>query len=132
MRKQTHLGSAIKRRLGFRNVARIRSALNTLTRGRVGLYSTAEHYSDGPATKILRYYQYDDAKEISCSRCGWTGTGSRGAQHMFDELFDVRCPSCGTMLLIIGYPTFAEIEQAAKRGNEEAKNELRLIREWTR
>jgi len=132
MRKQTHIGSAIGRRLGFRQMARIRSALNTLTRGRVGLYSTAEHYSDGPRTKILRYYQYDAAQEISCSTCGWKGTGSQGAQHMFDELFDVRCPSCGTMLLIIGYPTFPEIEEAAKRGNEEAKKELRLIKDVTR
>ncbi len=128
MRKQTHIGSAIKRRLGFRQMARIRSALNTLTRGRVGLYSTAEHYSDGPRTKVLRYYQYDAAQEISCSKCHWKGTGSQGAQHMFDELFDVRCPSCGTMLLIIGYPTLAEINEAAKRGNEEAINELRIIR----
>jgi len=132
MRKQTHIGSAIKRRLGFRQMARIRSALNTLTRGRVGLYSTAEHYSDGPRTKVLRYYQYDAAQEISCSKCHWKGTGSQGAQHMFDELFDVRCLRCGTMLLIIGYPTFAEIEEAGKRGNEEAKKELRLIRDVTR
>ncbi|MEJ7786866.1 MAG: hypothetical protein WKF62_05795 [Solirubrobacterales bacterium] len=113
-------------------MARIRSALNTLTRGRVGLYSTAEHYSDGPRTKILRYYQYDAAKEISCAACGWSGAASEGGEHMFDELFDVRCPTCQNMLLIVGYPTFAEIEEAAKRGNEEAINELRIIRDVTR
>ena len=51
---------------------------------------------------------------------------------MFDELFDVCCPSCDTMLLIVGYPTFAEIEEAAKRGNEEALRELRLIKDASR
>ncbi len=131
MRKRTHIGSAIRRRLEFRHVAKVRSGLNTLTRGRVGLYSTGEHYSGGPATKVLRYYQYDDAKEISCSVCGWSGPAGEGGQHMFDELFDVRCPSCQNMLLIVGYPTFAEIEEAAKHGNEEAKRELRLIRDVT-
>jgi len=113
-------------------MARIRSALNKLTRGRVGLYSTAEHYSGGPSAKILRYYQYDPAKEISCASCGWNGAASQGSQQMFDELFDVRCPSCATMLLIVGYPTFAEIEEAAKRGNEEARQELRLIKDALR
>ena len=67
MQARSNIGSAIKRRVGFRHVARIRSALNRLTRGRVGLYSTGEHYSDGPAAKILRYYQYDPAEEISCA-----------------------------------------------------------------
>ena len=69
--------SAIKRQVGFRQMARIRSELNKLTRGRVGLYSTAEHYSAGPAAKILRYYQYNSAKEISCAACGWNGAASK-------------------------------------------------------
>ena len=132
MQARSNIGSAIKRQVGFRHVARVRSALNRLTRGRVGLYSTAEHYSDGPAAKILRYYQYDPAKEISCAGCGWNGPASQGSQQMFDELSDVRCPSCHTMLLIVGYPTFAEIEEAAKRGNEEALRELRLIKDASR
>ncbi len=132
MEARTNIGSAIKRRVGFRQMARIRSELNKLTRGRVGLYSTAEHYSAGPAAKILRYYQYDPAKEISCTACGWNGAASQGSQQMFDELFDVRCPRCDTMLLIVGYPTFAEIEEAAKRGNDEARRELRLIKDALR
>ena len=132
MEARTSIGTAIKRQVGFRHVARIRSALNKLTRGRVGLYSTAEHYSDGPAAKILRYYQHDPATEISCAACGWNGAASQGSQQMFDELFEVRCPSCETMLLIVGYPTFAEIEEAAKRGNDEARRELRLIKDALR
>ena len=84
MEARTNIGSAIKRQVGFRQMARIRSELNKLTRGRVGLYSTAEHYSDGPAAKILRYYQYDPAEEISCAACGWNGAASEGSQQMFD------------------------------------------------
>ncbi|MEJ7785472.1 MAG: hypothetical protein WKF96_11760 [Solirubrobacteraceae bacterium] len=132
MGKTTNIGPAIWRRLGFRHIFRIRSALNRLTRGRVGLYSTAEHHSDGPGAKVLRYYQYDAGKEISCATCGWHGRGGEGAQNMFDELFDVRCPSCETMLLIVGFPTLAEIEAAAKHGNEEARRELELISHYRR
>jgi hypothetical protein len=123
---------AIRRRLGFRRIAHVRDALNRLTRGRVGLYSTAEHYSSGPSARVLRYYQYDRGNEIGCPSCGWRGRGDQAAEHMFNELFDVRCPSCGMMLLVVGYPTLAEIQEAARQGNAEAQRELVHIEEASR
>jgi hypothetical protein len=123
--------NALKRLIGYRRMARIRGVLNRMTRGRVGLYSTAEHYSTGPSAKVLRYYQYDGSKQIECPTCGWVGRGDDGSQELYRELFDVRCPQCDTMLFVVGYPTLAEIEDAAKRGNEEARRELMRINELT-
>jgi len=124
--------TSLKRLVGFARTARLRNTLNKLTRGRIGLYSTAEHYSDGPHAKVLRYYQYEPANEIICAACGWKGTGGQAAQNMFDELFDLCCPRCETMLLVVGYPTYAEVEEVAKRGNEEAQREFDLIRQYRR
>ncbi len=109
MRKQ------LAKALGFHRMARIRSALNRLTRGRVGLYSTAAHYSSGPSAKVLRYYQYDSGRNFTCSTCGWKGRGDAASSNLFADLFDVRCPECDQMLLVVGYPTFDEIEDAASR-----------------
>jgi hypothetical protein len=121
--------TSLKQLVGFARTARVRSTLNRLTRGRVGLYSTAEHYSDGPHAKVLRYYQYDSAKQLACQGCGWVGDGDSATTNHFAELFDVCCPRCDRMLLVIGYPTFGEIEEAARRGHPEAQRELELIRE---
>lgn len=109
-------------------MARLRDWLNRKTNGRVGLYSTAEHYASGPGPKIVRYFQYDDDAALGCFRCDWTGTGRRAARHYFDELFDVRCPDCQTMLVIVSYPTVAELKEAAAQGNSEAIAEMRYFR----
>ena len=65
---------------------RARRVLNRLTRGRVGLYSTAEHYSSGPTAKLLRYFQYDENAPLACSRCHWSGSGAEANLNLFDEL----------------------------------------------
>ena len=114
----------LTRLLDFKRAVRIRDWLNRQTRGRVGLYSTAEHYSTGPSAKVLRYFQYDDDAPLDCFICDWSGSGRRGAVHYFDELLDVRCPDCGTMLLVVSYPTLTEVREEAKRGNPEAIAEL--------
>ena len=97
------MASRIARALGFKHMAAIRSALNRLTRGRVGLYSTAEHYSSGPAAKVLSHDQYDEDRLIECPRCGWKGPGKDGRIELFDDLFDVSCRDCGAMLLVVSY-----------------------------
>ena len=66
----------------------------------------------------VAYYDYDAQAELDCPACGWHGT--TGPDEYFDELFDVRCPSCERMLLIVSFPTAAETRAAAAAGNEEA------------
>src|SRR4051812_7184278 len=106
-------------RRDFMRMVRVRALLYKVTRGTIGHYSTAEHYSSGPTAKILDYFQYDKRAALACPSCAWKGTGAEGHRGIFDELFDVRCPDCSNMLLIVSYPTFDQIREAAAAGNAE-------------
>lgn len=117
----------IYRLIGFQRAAKLRQWLNRLTRGRVGLYSSVEHHSDGPSAKVVGYYQFDHSAEIGCRRCGWRGPGDSASLEMYAEVFDLSCPSCGRMVVVVGYPTFEEVEQAARKGNPEAQRDWNQI-----
>jgi hypothetical protein len=104
----------------FMRMVRIRAFLNKVSNGAIGHYSTAEHYSTGPTAKVLEYFQYDAEHPITCPSCGWSGTGAAGHRGIYDELFDISCPACSTMLLVVGYPTLDQIRAAAGAGNAEA------------
>jgi hypothetical protein len=91
----------LAQRLGFFRMARIRIALNRLTRGRVGMYSTAEHYSSGPTAKVIRFKQFDGEKRLTCPSCGWQGRGDDADMNFFSECADVSCPTCEKMLLVL-------------------------------
>ena len=46
---------------------------------------------------------------ISCSACGWSGTGKDAATgEIFRDLYEYHCPSCDTKLGICMYPTVEE------------------------
>ena len=44
--------------------------------------------------------------------------------EFFTELMDFSCPLCGSMILIIGYPTEGQTASAAEAGNSEAQWQL--------
>jgi tetratricopeptide (TPR) repeat protein len=123
--QETEATERLKELLGFEGMYRIRERLNEKTDGRIGLYSTAEHYSSGPVAKVLRYYQYDKEAPLECATCGWSGRSEEGDVGHFDEVFDVSCPDCDAMLLVVGWPTLEETREAAERGNPEARRALR-------
>jgi tetratricopeptide (TPR) repeat protein len=122
--EETEATERLKELIGFEGMASLRDRLNEQTGGEVGLYSTTEHYSSGPSAKVLRYWQYDRHAELHCPRGDWTGTGEEAVTNLWDELFDVCCPVCDKMLLVVGYPTLEETREEAARGNEEAQREL--------
>jgi hypothetical protein len=74
--------------------------------------------------ETLTYYAYDEAAPLACRSCGWRGTMREGSREFYSELFDVSCPRCDTMLLIVPYPTPDEIRQAAAAGDVRALEEL--------
>lgn len=80
------------------------------------------------SARIVRYYDYEENEELTCPRCGWNGTAKEGDKESYSELFDVSCPNCEQMLLIVSYPTTGETEEAAKGGNKEALEELASLR----
>lgn len=69
------------------------------------------------------YWEFDPSATITCPACGWAGV-SEGNIEPFEELLDVRCASCGQMLLIVPYPTLDETKAAAAAGNAEAAEAL--------
>jgi len=88
------------------------------------LVSTTARYRSGPSAKLLGYYEYAPDTPLECPDCGWSGTGKDASQEMHRDLFDVSCPRCDQMLLVVGFPTIEETRQAAAAGNPEAIKEL--------
>lgn len=72
------------------------------------------------------FWEYDASAPLTCGGCEWKGTGGGNEEH-FSDLFDVRCPVCETMLLIVSFPTIAETRAAAAAGNEAALAELQTL-----
>ena len=66
------------------------------------LYSTARHNMSGPSARVLRG-GYSETAPPNCDVCGWKGLNRDGDKELFSELFDVSCPNCGKMLLVVGY-----------------------------
>ncbi len=87
--------------------------------------STLEDMIAHPA-KIVRYFEFDDKQTIECQICGWSGLPD-GHKEYYNDLFDVSCPKCDKMLLVVSYPTAQETEEAAKKGNNEASQHLVTI-----
>ena len=50
-----------------------------------------------------------------------------GTEH-FKELVEASCPSCGTTLAIVSFPTEADVRHAARQGNKRAQEELKGVR----
>src|SRR5256885_16071836 len=63
--------------------------------------TTMGKHRSGPYAKPLRYYEYDENAELECWNCAWRGRAREGSRETYDELFDVSCPRCETMLLVV-------------------------------
>lgn len=81
-------------------------------------------YGTEPAAKLLEYYEYRKDEKLTCPRCGWSGQAGEAATELHRELFDVSCPVCDKMLLVVSLPTVEETRAAAAAGNPEALAEL--------
>ena len=72
--------------------------------------------------QILTNYYAEFSKEMQlvCPNCGWVGQAKDAASEEYKDLFDVSCPKCSKMLLVVPYPTFEQTKEAAAAGNLEA------------
>ncbi len=66
------------------------------------LMSTAARYRAGPSAKMLRRDEYDRDVGLTCHDCRWRGLARDADHETFEDVFDVSCPRCGQMLLIVG------------------------------
>ena len=54
---------------------------------------------------VIEYENYDETKRLRCPVCDWVGSPKDcGSIEYYDDLFDVSCPICCRMLLIVTYP----------------------------
>lgn len=75
----------------------------------------------------LTYYEFDERAQIECPSCGWSGTGADASREHFAELFDLRCPRCELMILIVSYPTIDETKAEAAHGNPRAIGDMAQV-----
>lgn len=55
--------------------------------------------------KLMEYADYSENMQLHCPACDWEGTPKSGGWiGYYDDLLDVSCPNCETMLLVVGYP----------------------------
>jgi hypothetical protein len=64
---------------------------------------------------------------LTCPECPWAGNGQSAETEWHRDLLDVSCPKCGKMLLVVPYPTFAQVKAAAAAGNEKASAQLAVM-----
>jgi hypothetical protein len=83
---------------------------------------------------MAEYYGTWKSDEVVCDKCGWKGRGEECEQgEMFEELFELNCPSCSKRLFVVTYPTIEEsrqnwdkLSEADKRMVEERERFLQL------
>lgn len=79
------------------------------------------------SARQVNYYDYRQVETVEC-RCGWSGPPGPYEDY-FDELLDVTCPKCETMLLIVPFPTLDQTRAAAAAGSDEAIAEIQRMEE---
>ncbi len=65
-------------------------------------------YSTGPAAELLEYDEYNERERLRCPQCNWRGRAKDASHNLYSELFDVSCPRCERMLLVVGFPIAAD------------------------
>lgn len=52
---------------------------------------------------IIEYNEFDKNATLTCPSCNWQGKAT-GNIEIYERLFDVTCPKCDKILLIVNYP----------------------------
>lgn len=94
------------------------------------IVTTAHVFAGEGARALGTGYDFEESMPLRCGRCGREGPASSGAREYYNELFDISCPQCDRMLLIVPYPTDQETKEAT--GNREALRNLARVEERER
>jgi hypothetical protein len=83
--------------------------------------------STGPEVLKNPYTEYHEDWLLQCPKCQWSGMAKDGAIRDYSTLFDISCPKCFEMLLLVPYPTDEQTKEAAANGNKEALAEMHNV-----
>lgn len=78
--------------------------------------------------KVVEYYYYKRDEPLSCWHCGWSGIQTETGE-LYHDLFEVNCPRCWTILVVVELPTLRQTKEAAQQGNKEA---IEAMANWPR
>jgi hypothetical protein len=68
----------------------------------------------GSARVLDNYYtEFSEEMPLVCPNCHWTGAAKDGDMGEYKDLFDVSCPKCSKMLLVVPFPTGEQVREAA-------------------
>lgn len=70
--------------------------------GELARLSATTFMSEKPA-RIIEYSNYNENEILECPVCKWKGK-AEGHIEYYDDLFDVTCPNCDKMILVVSYP----------------------------
>jgi len=79
------------------------------------------------ARVLKNCFEYSDLSPLRCTECNWAGIAQDGVRDDHTDLFDVSCPKCEKMLLVVPYPTVEQIREAAQNGHSEAQSMMPRI-----
>lgn len=66
-------------------------------------------YGSASHSNIIKYADFDEDMILECSLCRWKGSPRTGGDRLFfKSLFDVRCPICNHIILIVDQPAEKE------------------------
>jgi len=69
---------------------------------KIQMIGAVEFMAKTPAG-IIEYADYNENNLLECPTCHWKGTPKDHINY-YDDLFDVSCPNCDKMILIVNYP----------------------------
>lgn len=78
--------------------------------------------------KTVEYYDYDENDVIRCPACSWSGKAKNGEREYYSDLFDVSCPECDQMILIVPHPLVEDVKKAYHEGNPKAQDDILTVR----
>ena len=55
------------------------------------------------SAKMIEYKDYDENELLKCPACSWKGKAKDNIEY-YSHLFDVSCPKCEKIILIVSYP----------------------------
>lgn len=88
-----------------------------------------EQTTPSGAAAVIHYYHYDATAPLTCPVCGWEGIGADASKNYYSDVFDLSCPACSKMLLVV--PTAVDVKlvkREAALGNPRAFADLEIVR----
>ena len=70
------------------------------------------------------WFDYPPDRPMACRHCSWEGPFGALSSELFSEVIEYDCPACSEIVIVFGFPSFAEVRAAAEAGNAQAIAEM--------